>query len=502
MKDFQELVDAWLDGELDESEVRRLNDRLTESDADLREFAAQVNLHCLLRSDHVLESSLAIAVTTSADVNDADARQRVSGSRKHLLWGGLGLVVSVAVLLGVAWVLRQPHRLDVASPTAASRKQDAATDDTTPSATDRAFVDPLATIDAVSLPQGPSYSAGTRLKAGNRLRFTEGEINLRFAAGANVLLRGPADLELTSRLHAVLHRGQLTARVEKEAHGFTVATPFADVIDLGTVFGVTANASGQTDIVVFEGEIEIDPRENSPAPGAASGRRLTMGEAARIQPDGQRVRIPMIWRDPADSRWSTGASSPRRSLIAAVRDNLATSSRPKFYAIVPGGFGEDAKAYVDRIHEWNGFDEQGLPDELMGGDYIRTFNDDKFRDDVEVVVTLSRPATVYVLFYDGLPVPEWLSSGFVNTGLYVGMDDGDYRASGGNIVPRPLGVDAGQSIDCRFSVWKREVRRPSEVHLGPICHAEDREMLPDFAMYGIVAVPLSVSDTPSSGSCR
>jgi hypothetical protein len=204
----------------------------------------------------------------------------------------------------------------------------------------------------------------------------------------------------------------------------------------------------------------------------------------------------MIWQNPADARWSTGASSPRRSLIASVRDNQSTQSRPKFYAVVPGGFREDAKAYVDRNHEWNGLDEEGLPDELLGGDYIKTFNDDKLRDEMEIVVTLAHPATLYVLFYDGHPAPDWLSSQFVNTGLCVGMDDGDYLTRSGTLVRRPLDVGAGASIDCRYCAWKRDVHDASEVRLGPNFDPMERRTLSDFAMYGIVAVPLDMPGSP------
>ena len=60
----------------------------------------------------------------------------------------------------------------------------------------------------------------------------------------------------------------------------------------------------------------------------------------------------------------------------------------KYYEIVPGGMREDAVAFVDRDYQWNGVDAKGIPSYLVGGDYVKTFNDDKVAQNLVITVTL------------------------------------------------------------------------------------------------------------------
>ena len=62
-----------------------------------------------------------------------------------------------------------------------------------------------------------------------------------------------------------------------------------------------------------------------------------------------------------------------------------------------------------------------MPAYLVGGDYVKTFNNDKFSK-IEVYVTLVRPAYLYVLFDKrGVP-PKWLRDEFEFTGDDIGVD--------------------------------------------------------------------------------
>jgi hypothetical protein len=488
MSEFERLMGAWLDCESTDEDVGQLQDQLRGNPGRVREFAEQVMLHHLLRKARVLESPLPLAIEGASDrVTVGRVRNaRVSG---RWLSAAITGAVAAVLLLGIPLLFRQGLSGKGLSQSAADR----GTSPTRPTAIASAarFT---RTESAIWSTAARRWKGGDVLGGGDVVDLARGRVELVFDSAAVMTLVGPAALEVESATAASLRSGSATTRVENgAARRFRMSTPTTQVVDLGTEFGIAVSPSGETEVVVFDGAVELEGHDESPLGGGASGHRLAMGEGARIDHSGARVRIPMIWQDPAVPMWSTGESRPGTSLIAAVRDNLSNGSPPKFYAIVPGGFREDAKAYVDRDHEWNGLDGQGLPAELRGGDYIRTFNDDKFRDDIEIVVTLARRAIFYVLFYDGLPAPDWLSSEFVDTGLKVGMDDGDYLRSGGELVRRPLDVGAGKSIDCRYCVWKRTLRGASDVRLGPICNREERETLTDQAMYGIVVMPLEES---------
>jgi hypothetical protein len=332
------------------------------------------------------------------------------------------------------------------------------------------------------------------IRPGDRVRAADGRIDLRLENGVQLALLNGGELEILSAAKVRLHEGNIQVDVGASGRGFTVLTKSADVVDLGTVFGVGVNSSGETDVVVFDGEVELG-RGQGRVVKAISDRSLLTGEAVRVQSDGNLARLPMIWRDSKDSQWSASAMSRESSVIESVRDNLTTAERPKFYAVVPRGFQEDAKVYADRPYEWNGLDASGMPSELIGADYIRTFNSDKAQSDLEIVVSLNGPADVYVLLDKRFPVPAWLSQRFTQTPFEVGIDLGNQYEKVREPIP-PLGISVkrwlgkgpARSVDVPVTVWKQTVPSAGEVHFGPV----PAESLPPGrgSMYGILAIPM------------
>jgi hypothetical protein len=183
-------------------------------------------------------------------------------------------------------------------------------------------------------------------------------------------------------------------------------------------------------------------------------------------------------------------------IIGNVADNIIESNVRKFYEIVPGGMHEDALAYVDRpAHEWNGLDEHGMPSYLIGADYVKTFNDDKLQQNVEIFVALCRPAVLYVFLDVRVPPPDWLIRDFHDTGDEIGQDNGPFYAHRyKKFANYDRGVGPGKSIDEVFSVWKRIIPKPGIVKLGPNA-GETWES----GMYAFAAAPLAEQgdDLPS-----
>ena len=54
-----------------------------------------------------------------------------------------------------------------------------------------------------------------------------------------------------------LESGRLTGKVDDGK--FWLTTPTAKVIDLGTEFGVTVGPTSNTDVCVFDGEVQVRP---------------------------------------------------------------------------------------------------------------------------------------------------------------------------------------------------------------------------------------------------
>jgi len=328
------------------------------------------------------------------------------------------------------------------------------------------------------------YSEWSFIEPGESLKFERGLVNLFLDNGAELLVEGPADVDFVSVKKVFARKGKLAARVSPTAIGFSIETPHANVIDRGTSFGMSVDERSRTDVVVYEGMVDLDVLGDNPH----SRRRLERGEAMSVNRLGKLSRITTVqsseFLEPPQVHV---AGSPADRVITAVSDNARSMATAKYYRVIPGGFREDCRAYVDRLHEWNGIDERGLPPFLVGGDYVMTFNDDKVLTEVEIAVSLGQPAALYVIVDDRAVPPKWLTRDFVDTNWDVGSDEGyDDRVIDNGVGP-------GESIEHVCSVWRREVSVPSTVVLGALADKKPSEKPATKigrSMYGIVATPL------------
>ncbi|QDU90925.1 FecR protein [Pirellulimonas nuda] len=124
---------------------------------------------------------------------------------------------------------------------------------------------------------GPQDLArGTTFGAGAKMNLASGLADVAFRSGAQLVIEGPAELELVSDMEVLLIAGRLSAKVPPDAIGFAVRTEEARILDLGTEFGVVARHGGGCDVVVFDGEVIVAPRGR---PG--QNQRLLAGAALR-----------------------------------------------------------------------------------------------------------------------------------------------------------------------------------------------------------------------------
>jgi hypothetical protein len=121
-----------------------------------------------------------------------------------------------------------------------------------------------------------------RCKAGSKLSVAVGLVELEFVDGARVILHGPAEFTPIGPASGRLDSGRLTGKVENG--NFRLMTPAAEVIDLGTEFGVVADAKLGSDVVVFDGRVQVVSR--SDRLDAKKTLDLTEGMAARFHLDG------------------------------------------------------------------------------------------------------------------------------------------------------------------------------------------------------------------------
>jgi hypothetical protein len=85
---------------------------------------------------------------------------------------------------------------------------------------------------------------------------------------------------LTNENRVVLHRGVVTATIPEAAVGFVVDTAAAQVVDLGTSFGVSVSEAGLTDVCVFDGEVEVSGPSGTPKL-VREGQAVRTGEGTK-----------------------------------------------------------------------------------------------------------------------------------------------------------------------------------------------------------------------------
>lgn len=137
------------------------------------------------------------------------------------------------------------------------------------------------------------------LLRGAWLKLASGSIEVAFADGARTRIEGPAVLRIESSNACALERGRLAAQVSAQAHGFTVQTPQARIVDLGTRFGLHVDADGNSEVHVVEGAVRLESPPSQPeslAPQTlragqariihrAAGSKLARIEAANYSPE-------------------------------------------------------------------------------------------------------------------------------------------------------------------------------------------------------------------------
>ncbi|MEW4454277.1 FecR domain-containing protein [Bremerella sp. JC817] len=292
------------------------------------------------------------------------------------------------------------------------------------------------------------------------IELPEGTFDGVTSSGVKVQIVGPARIRVEDPMLWRMFHGKVLAKVSPLGHGFTIRTHQADVVDLGTEFGVAISGKNLTEVVVYEGSVSVS--------SGSMTHKMSKGEAITIPIYGERQEVAMIDRDgflqPADVP---------ASVISEVRFN--NGSEVKDYKIVKGGFTEDALAYVDRVHRWKGIDAGGLPSYMVDLDYVQMPNDLKFTEDwkrrnnVKATFVFNSPAVVYLLYDERLSIPSWLPQKFTDTGVLVGLDKGsheDARTSTKYQLDQEEGP--GKSVDVSLRVWRAILRDGGELEIGPL----------------------------------
>lgn len=319
-------------------------------------------------------------------------------------------------------------------------------------------------------------------KVVQEIKFDSGRMRLRLKNGVKISLEGPVHATFVSAMQLRLMKGKAMADVGKDGKGFVIETVNARVVDLGTSFGVSVGESNATDIVVFEGSVEIYDPTNSKI---ESQSKLTLieGEAVRMDNSRNLHRVPMI----AMSRVNQDMQATTASdFISDVMDNVVTNGVNRFYGLVRKGMQEGARVYTTgHTRTWHPLSGETFPQELVGADVIRTISSDRQQEDLSITLVINKPCELYVFPDARYPVPEWVRRDYTNTG---------FRLLSGPWIPRgktleTLSVSERAVAYVPHSVWKKIINQTGPVILGTALPGEHVYVR---AMYGLAVKELSL----------
>jgi hypothetical protein len=111
------------------------------------------------------------------------------------------------------------------------------------------------------------------------LRLAQGMVDIVFDSGAEAVIEAPAQFRLKSINRIELQSGRVFAEVPPSARGFTVDTPQASIVDMGTQFGVKVESGISSDLHLFKGKASL-----TPAGAARNGKSeiITAGQASSV----------------------------------------------------------------------------------------------------------------------------------------------------------------------------------------------------------------------------
>lgn len=96
----------------------------------------------------------------------------------------------------------------------------------------------------------------SQLRIDQKIELEQGLLEITYSNKAKVLIEGPASFAIDSKKSGFLSKGKLLARADTEkSRQFTITTPNAKFVDLGTEFGVEVDVKGKSSVAVFSGKV-------------------------------------------------------------------------------------------------------------------------------------------------------------------------------------------------------------------------------------------------------
>lgn len=270
--DLHELIAAWLGEKISEERRTALLHRLKEGAAFRSAFVTEARTFAMLKAVQSpeprwlgLQDELGLSTTFGPNFEDRFNQALKIEKRPFVAswWRtAAALAACLAVAFAVLLVLRRAPQIEGEPFGVVVR------------ATDVQWM-------SGAIAEGGNFGAG-------RLQIGKGRLTLAYLGGVSLHLEGPADVTLTSPDRLICRQGNLRAHVSEGREGFTIETPGAAVVDLGTEFGVRVDAAGRSQVTVYEGKAETALLSQDGTPSRT--RLLGAKESVELDPESGSIR--------------------------------------------------------------------------------------------------------------------------------------------------------------------------------------------------------------------
>ncbi len=310
--EFEHLLALILENEATAEESALLLKALENDPALLKEAKLQMELHgqlgVALESEFSTEQFIS---NTSAKIETDDKNQfsdKVVKKINTRIWLKRSMALAALVLVGFTTIFMM---------------QKFSSNNNTPE--NQLAVASVTRLDGVKWSSG-SCIEGDPIIAGQSISISSGLLEVDLEGRGKLLIEGPAHLDFTSPMEAVLHRGSLVMRATEKGHGYTVKTSQGSVVDLGTEFAVSVGENDVVETHVIEGSVEaISNNGNSVTLKANDARRFDHSDGQSIAADTGRfyTAMPPIHQHTKSIHWNFNEN---KGLLARSSGQLGENS--------------------------------------------------------------------------------------------------------------------------------------------------------------------------------
>ncbi|MCC9655942.1 LamG-like jellyroll fold domain-containing protein [Rhodopirellula halodulae] len=328
--EIRNWISEAIDGTISSSDLRRLQEALRSDRTSMQSFVDHLLLDSMLTESHQDQSvaDLVDWVSDRSRLSGADAEVKTTGiaqpSADFVPDAHRGIpsswfsLATVAALIGlVVWAVTTPDNARIPDGNTIHSELVESVSNT---------VDPSVAIllqSSDAIWEG-MVASNARLNPGP-LSLQSGLAKLQFYNGATVFLEGPVEMELLDVDHARLIRGSVRAKVPPQAQGFVIDTQKIRVVDRGTEFGLSVDETGESDVYVFDGLVELhapQPDGVSADDLSANGESVDGGQPIREVTEGESVHVNDALESVDAELGATKFPSPE-----ALRDRVANQLR-------------------------------------------------------------------------------------------------------------------------------------------------------------------------------